>query len=318
MYKLARPLFLHCISPLHAGTGNDVGYIDQPIQREKHTGFPKVESSSLKGALKEYFEENDNKIQDFNGKEITINERKNINLSFGPESGDSHAGALGFSDSRLLLFPVKSLKGIFAWVTCPRVLEKFKSELESCGFDTSNVLVSNLKKTLETVPTDSTFSQKGLINIDRGTESKVILEEYSFSLKQSDVTDEFAQKLNAILNIDNLEKRLVVLTDEEFADLVRLHTELITRIRIGENGTAASNALFNEEYLPAESVLYSLVLASSIFQPDGKKEIFTPNEKQDYELLMDYFKNGLNNATFQLGGNATLGKGLIKSTTTLL
>ena len=39
MYKLARPLFLHCQTPLHAGTGQDLGYIDLPIQREKHTFY---------------------------------------------------------------------------------------------------------------------------------------------------------------------------------------------------------------------------------------------------------------------------------------
>lgn len=56
MFKEAKPLFLICETPLHAGSGDELGVIDLPIQREKHTNFPKVEASSLKGALRESFE----------------------------------------------------------------------------------------------------------------------------------------------------------------------------------------------------------------------------------------------------------------------
>ena len=56
MYKKTQPLFLFCETPLHAGSGNDLSIVDLPIQREKHTGFPKIESSSLKGSLREAFE----------------------------------------------------------------------------------------------------------------------------------------------------------------------------------------------------------------------------------------------------------------------
>ncbi|NLI12590.1 MAG: type III-B CRISPR module RAMP protein Cmr4, partial [Peptococcaceae bacterium] len=40
MYKLARPLFFMCETSLHAGSGNDLGIVDLPIQRERHTSFP--------------------------------------------------------------------------------------------------------------------------------------------------------------------------------------------------------------------------------------------------------------------------------------
>ena len=58
MYKKAIPFFLICETPLHAGSGSDLGVIDLPIQRERHTTFPKIESSSLKGSLREAFEVN--------------------------------------------------------------------------------------------------------------------------------------------------------------------------------------------------------------------------------------------------------------------
>ncbi|MEW5822118.1 MAG: RAMP superfamily CRISPR-associated protein, partial [Cyanobacteriota bacterium] len=57
MYKQAKPFFMIVQTPLHAGSGQDLGIVDQPIQRERHTSFPKIEGSSLKGAIREVFEE---------------------------------------------------------------------------------------------------------------------------------------------------------------------------------------------------------------------------------------------------------------------
>lgn len=319
MYKLARPLFLHCQTPLHAGTGQDLGYIDLPIQREKHTGFPKVEASSLKGALREVFEANDAAlVAPFNTSE-KVNNKGNISLSFGPTDGSEHAAAIGFTDARLLLFPVKSLKGIFAWITCTSVLDKFKKELELC-FETKKH--NKIKELADLIPSnvENTISDFGELDITNdGNTAKVVLEEYAYTLNKNDELKSFATKLQEVLGISNLEKRLIVLKDDEFTDFVKLHTEVITRIKIGDEGVVDGQGLFNEEFLPAESVLYSLVLASPIFKKDEQeKGIFQKtNGKEEYENLMDYFNQGAKNV-FQLGGNATLGKGITKAIKTLL
>ena len=39
-------------TPLHMGTGTELGVVDLPVQREKHTGFPKGEASSIKGTFR--------------------------------------------------------------------------------------------------------------------------------------------------------------------------------------------------------------------------------------------------------------------------
>ena len=44
-------LYLFTRTPLHVGAGSSVGAIDQPIQRERHTGFPIIPASSLKGTF---------------------------------------------------------------------------------------------------------------------------------------------------------------------------------------------------------------------------------------------------------------------------
>ena len=133
MFKLAKPFFMIVETPLHAGSGQDLGIVDMPIQRERHTSFPKIEGSGLKGSVREVFEERAN----------DIDERKRIHTVFGYDDSEKDKGvkdifkenkefqgALGFTDARTLLFPVKSMKGIFAWITCPKVLDRFKRDLE--------------------------------------------------------------------------------------------------------------------------------------------------------------------------------------------
>lgn len=78
MYQLAKPLFFRTETPLHAGSGSDLGHIDLPIQREKHTDLPNIQSSSLKGAFRQNLEQN-----------VTTNEDKiGVHLAFGYD-GDS-------------------------------------------------------------------------------------------------------------------------------------------------------------------------------------------------------------------------------------
>ena len=82
-----------------------------------------------------------------------------------------------------------------------------------------------------------------------------------------------------------------------------MYTEVITRNKIdSETGVAQPGGLFTEEYLPVESILYFMVLSSPIF-----------NEKKlDFSLdIMQYFNNEISDI-FQVGGNATIGKGFVK------
>ena len=110
---------IHALSPLHAGTGQSVGAIDLPIARERPTGIPLVPGSSVKGALRARCEDEPLRV--------TI---------FGPESANAsdHAGAVQFSDARLLLLPVRSISGTFAWVTSPYLLQRFARDAKEASF----------------------------------------------------------------------------------------------------------------------------------------------------------------------------------------
>ncbi|SHN73515.1 type III-B CRISPR module RAMP protein Cmr4 [Desulfitobacterium chlororespirans] len=308
MYKLAKPLGLICETPLHVGCGNDLGVVDLPIQREKHTGFPKVEASGLKGALREAFEG----LEEVSFKGTFFRDRvereRCINLSFGPEKGDLYAGALGFTDARLLLFPIKSMKGIFAWITCPFILERLKKDLERCG----------LKPEFGLPPENSTPKESGLFVKD----NKIVLEEFTFEIEHPD--NEHCTELirwisnNLVPQNDEyaywrkkLAASLVVLSDSDFTDFVKISTEVATRTKINaKTGTVENGALFTEEYLPAETLLYTLALSTPVFS--SEKSPFTAQGIGAGEKsVMEYFITNLP-GVIQLGGNATLGKGLVR------
>ncbi|MEZ4687223.1 MAG: type III-B CRISPR module RAMP protein Cmr4 [Bacteroidia bacterium] len=308
MYKIAQPLFLFCESPLHAGSGSDLGVVDLPIQRERHTSFPKIESSSLKGALRERFVG------------VLGPEDTNLRSAFGPDSGgndsETYASSLGFTDARLLLFPVKSMRGVFAWVTCPRVLGRFMDDMKTCGVDLPF-----------SRPAAPAMNPNTSLRIKRGSNS-IVLEAYKFEPKTD---DENMQELGNWLmtqvfrETDDYWKQkaaqdVVVLSDDDFTDFVNLSTEVITRTQIdNETGTVKDGALFTEEYLPAESLMYSLVLAAPVFEGTTKVEIAEVNGSREPQAVMDFFTKTLSgdmiNSRFQLGANATLGKGLIRTQT---
>jgi CRISPR-associated protein Cmr4 len=326
MFRKATPLFLICETPLHAGSGSDLGIIDLPIQRERHTSFPKIEASSLKGSLREAFE---NKL-------TAVTDRQKIHLAFGfddktPETDENKKaiedlfkddkqfqGALAFTDARLLLFPVKSMKGVFAWITCEKVLTQFKRD-----FDLTDTKYAEPLPTESTVPKDCELLVK---------DNKIVLEEYTFSVTKDSDDKGYTTKLAKWLADkifdsgsywhSHLSKNLVVLPDDDFADFVNLSTEVITRTKINnETGTVAPGALFTEEYLPAESVMYSLVLFSPIFHNDTVKSVFINGQsKQDQDTQSDFETKAVESffrtklpQIVQIGGNATLGKGLVRT-----
>ncbi|MCS6884030.1 MAG: type III-B CRISPR module RAMP protein Cmr4 [Acidobacteriota bacterium] len=105
--------------PLHAGTGQGIGVIDLPIARERSTNLPYLPGSSLKGVLRDCCP---NDI----ARKIFGAERMEQEL---------YARSLHLTDQRLLLLPVRSLAGTFAWTTSKLVLTRFSRDLKGAGID---------------------------------------------------------------------------------------------------------------------------------------------------------------------------------------
>jgi len=328
-----------CHTPTHVGTGSDLGIVDLPIQRERHTKFPKFEGSSVKGAVREAFERKiHSKSKEYNSAgapetmihrlfgyddgSLTDSQKAQLKGHFinkKEEEQTSFAGALGFSDARLLLFPVKSMKGVFAWVTCFRALKQFEKDMQlsdDTGFHFKGLNENYLKEDRQQT---YLFSPNSSLLV----KDKVILEEYTFKVDNElngtvqvieregappvDFPDWLAQHLfddDGSYWCDKLKNDIVVLPDDDFTDFVNQSTEVITRTKIDNNtGTVAKGALFTEEYLPSDSIMYTLALTASEFREQNAIE---------QDKVFGFFNEHLPEV-IQIGGNATLGKGIVRT-----
>ncbi|MBN1800548.1 MAG: type III-B CRISPR module RAMP protein Cmr4 [Candidatus Lokiarchaeota archaeon] len=311
MYKKIEPMFYLVRTPLHMGSGTELGVVDLPIQRECHTTFPKMEASGIKGAIRHVFKK---MISEGLGND-------EIDVLFGPEDAkddNDRASSLSLTDGRLLLFPVKSVKNVFAWITCPLVLKNFQEDISLC----------NGSVKMPSVPVDEKIvpHKSGLLIGD-----KVLLDEYAFKgIQESQEDGELTIFVKWLADFivpkgpeyeymrKKMVRDIVVLNDDEFRDFVNLSTEVNTRTNIdADKGTVKEGALFTEEFLPSESILYSLIMTSPIFKAKSDKvnygifsSILDKSENEQAESLMKTFKENML-PFIQMGGNATLGKGLI-------
>lgn len=296
MFSRVSPLFFHAVTPIHAGSGSEIGIVDLPIQREKHTGYPKIDSSSLKGAIRATVEEN---LHTRTGHPASEDKIKKV---FGgipqPGKNDTQAGAIAFADARVLLFPVRSLRGVFAWITCPLVLNRYNQELSLYQPDAA----------LLEVPVENTVSSdKITIQADQ-QQAQVLLEEYTYSVVIDEGCRRLAEQLQKIVfpELKNqFAERLMVLSNDDFSDFVTLSTEVNARIKINpETGTVKPGALWYEENVPPETVFYSFCFA-------GKSR--DTQDVMDEDAVMDFIKNAaVFPEVFQLGGNSTLGRGILR------
>ncbi|MEM0303334.1 MAG: type III-B CRISPR module RAMP protein Cmr4 [Archaeoglobaceae archaeon] len=301
MFEKAAILFLYCETPLHAGSGSSMSIVDLPIQRERITNLPIIQASSLKGVLraeaKRILEQrNDPQAND------------KVQALFGPETQRAHeyAGCVSPHDARVLLFPVRSLVGVFAWTTCPFVLERFKREATAAGMQVP-----------WQVPVPENSNQALVVNgSEVKIEDKVVLEEFAFDAKEDKEAKKIAEWIrdNALPKSEEyqqwrewLPKRFVILPDDAFRDFTQMATEVITRIRIEqEKKTVAEGALWTEEHLPSETLLYAPIFVSKPLAPNAKNLGLT-NADDALKLLSKLKLDRL-----QIGGDETVGRGIVK------
>jgi CRISPR-associated protein Cmr4 len=276
-------LFVHALSPLHAGTGHDVGAVDLPIARDKATGFPYLPGSSIKGVLRDAAE----RTPGFNVVDL-----------FGPprEDGHKHAGALLVGDANLLLLPVRSIVGTFAWTTSPWLLQRFARDAREAGGAKLTVpTVASIDKALVAKETTIVSGER------------VVFEDLDFAAAKSDEADKLAEWLGQRLFPDGapdapawralFKRKLCILHDDAMAFFSEHGTDIVTRIAVDPTlKTVKPGALWTEESLPTETVLVSLLAG----QANGK----VSDGDAAVERLQPLLERAL-----QLGGDATTGRG---------
>jgi CRISPR-associated protein Cmr4 len=296
MFVDSNVMLIKAITPIHAGSGRALGLVDMPIQKEKHTGMPKIEGSSLKGSMRELYR-------------INNGDKSEIDKLFGPEEGDISAGLLGFTDAKLLFYPVISINNLFSYITCPYLLNRYFEDLclskkgknikVPAILDGECVLLNDANDSGSSPMLNQHDKKDESKNNDKDKESSLILDQYSFEKVGSENLNEYEKIEKGIKNIGfEAGKNVVLISDEDFIEMISLCRDIITRNRIDhETGTVKRGGLFTEEYLPSESILYSLVLKNGI-EDDSKN------------LYDEYIKSIT--GIVQIGGNATIGKGIAR------
>ncbi len=280
--------YLHALSALHCGTGQSAGVIDLPIARDRASNLPLAPGSSLRGVLRDDFAGND-------GDEAKRLEER----LFGPRSiggsDEAHAGALAMGDAHLLLLPIRALAGIVAYATCPFILKRYAKDLKHCAKDAG--IIAAIPEPEDTEAIHAT----GNVNLQSG---QIVLEDLDLTGRHKNDADFWAQHIAKAIFEDeeqaqaDLKQRFLILPDSVFAFLAETATEIRARIAIDDKtGTVKKGALWHEENLPAETVLWGIYALTDSRAKDGVKAAELA-AKIPAKLLL------------QLGGKGGVGRGL--------
>jgi CRISPR-associated protein Cmr4 len=307
-------LGLHAQTALHPGAGTALGAVDLPVQRERHTHWPTIAGSALKGILRDAcrnvlagranLETEDlvNPTRKMESRRERADNTLALAMLFGPPTGDSSefAGALSVTDARLLAFPVRSLRGVFAWTTCPAVLERLQRDADLAGL--------NFPGELPAVGDNQALVVNGN-SCPCLIDDRLVLEEFEFTRQKQAIPAAMLEWLVNTLLPDTAAyrasrarflKQLVVLSDNDFTHFARHATEVNARVGLDyEKKTVKKGALFYQEFLPAETLLYAVVLAN----PSRSKQ-----RQVDAATLLRTLGEQLP-PVLQIGGDETTGKG---------
>ncbi len=275
IYHLVSQTVLHC------GAGQSIGTVDQPIMREKATHLPIAPSASVRGVMKQYFWQH------------AMEKAELTRTLFGD---NKRSGALSLTDAHLLLLPVRSVYGVLAYVTCPFILRRYQAD----------------QPTLASLPIPVTGTEQAFVtsanrnSAPNQTEKTVVLDLLDLPAQADDAAEQWATKISESVYPDDVESRaylhdrIIILPDDLFTFLTQTAMDIRSRIRIDpKTGVVADGALWTEENLPAESVLWGGYAIQEHSDQTGSEAGF--QEVMQISPLL------------QLGGNAGTGSGLVRA-----
>jgi CRISPR-associated protein Cmr4 len=297
-----RILYLFTRTPLHVGAGSSVGAIDQPIIRERHTGFPVIPATSLKGTFADEWNTK-------NGEGRIVRSPEGEWLFGATDANNAFAGALQFSEARLLAFPIRSARGSFAWITCPLLLHRAARDGGFVGEDGALKQAREKLQTLAEPRDDEAMFPTGKLDLDvtkNGQQVKqIVLEEYTFTRTGDDEATKVGAALEKLLADpvwQEIKDRLVILSNGMMSFFAQNACEVAQHVRISdETGTAAGGALFNQENVPSETMFYSVLHAFP-----GRGERF---KAKTPAVALTAFQGKVKDIVFQFGGDASTGLG---------
>ena len=276
MYKLQN------ITNMHVGSGG-VNYdiIENQVQKDVVTNLPIIHASSLKGALREHFENKhrgDNFIEfifgSSPGDEKNNEEENEHKKEKKDEKKQTIPGSLVFFEAFMLTRPVRSNVKPYFNVTSPFIIEKLINYLEEFA------ILESLQEELKTFYNEIRDVEAVIFeNID-----DVYLEDYKAEYKQiSKIPSIFPENL-AILSYENFKN---------------LSLPVVARNRL-DNGE--SKNLWYEEIVPKYSNFIFFI------GRDNDEYI----DKDDKPKIDQFFRSFESEKLYQIGANKTIGFGICK------
>lgn len=264
---------LKCITNLFVGNGdNSYGIIDNQVEKDPILETPIIPSTSLKGSLRDFFENNsDNNIK------IT-----EIFGSDAKETKNTNSGSYSFFTAQLLFRPMRVSDGNFTYclVTTVDLLEKMIQMVSDLKGDLPCDMQEAIKKVKEKI--NNLKDKYGISNKD------ISVEGYDLEHCKEEV-DKIIDLLNKFekFNLKN-GVPVVILKPEIFKEI---DLPIVARNQL-EDGL--SNNLWYEEIVPHESIFYF-----AIMYPDNNDSF----KKFDEELRSNIIR---------FGGGASIGYGYCK------
>ena len=288
------PYTIAALTPLHVGSARLIHGVDLPFARDEF-GMPYIPGSSVKGALRAYFERGD---------ALDKSEVKEV-FGSAPEVVPTQAGALAFTDARLAAIPARLLFGVWGWVTSPSLLEaayllQLSGGLRVCTGDTE--LAGGKARLL---------SDRSLMNFMY--EGKVVVnEDFIFDLEKfnggtggsgagcvEEVLYGSLRKMFSSFTGSSdawLSKPLILVSDGVVREIVERSMLVVDRVGLSSAKTVERGP-WSEEYVPQFTVF---------------RGYFVETPRIRDRSAVEKFLRSVGEMVFVLGGKETVGKGVVR------
>lgn len=287
MFENTSIAIMYAVTPCHAGSGSALGVVDLPIQRERHTNWPMIQASGVKGAFRANFDRFKNNIAD---KEQIKDFEKLTESVFGTSSDGGYAGSLSISDAKILAFPMRSNASPFVWITCPAVLKRLEKDLSVANFDSIEFDSSKF----------SASDDKAISLGKSGLKGNVLLEDYEVQVADTEI-EEFSK----ITSFFKDAERLLLVSDEVFNYGVSNCTQIMAQIKIdSKTGTTQDGSLRYQEELPSDTIMYTV-----IHWGDSKNSV---EDKLKAETIKKFITEEVIANHIQIAGDETCGRGVFQ------
>lgn len=282
-------LYLYAESPVHTGAASSLDVLDLPVQREAATGYPVIWGQSLKGALRQA-------ASDVGWPKPRLEAVFGSAIGDQGEEGGTTPGTLAVGDAQLVAMPVPTLRHTFAWLTSEialvRLARKYRTLHREAPAAPSVRADGGLCSSA--VWSQSASEALGPVLVRFGGPFSEPLAAWAAliaadALGEGEVFGPFAAKLR---------EDLLLAGSDIVPVLLRECTEQAVRVQLAEDSKRVTAGPFYSEYLPAETIM----AASLTLRGKGNAA--------EYQAALRELLHG---KLLQVGGDETLGKGLVWS-----